>query len=198
MRGGHVSKAALRSSAPACGAQTPGCSSRWLLGVSAGKPGAGAAPYPATIAAMQSARRDREQRSTTNYTEFARRAQQEGYRGVGPIWLHRLVPPSESGAPPPTSARSSRRLNVDWHDHEAHGSRWGSTRREPDPCRDGEMHRLRPSIRNSLEQLKPEANEEAITLVRYAWASEQQHRDKHQADPALDEHVVRDGRTHDR
>ena len=64
--------------------------------------GAWAAPYPATVAAMQSAR-ETESNVYYHYTEFARRAQQEGYRAsliCSPPLPHR------NRCTPPTSARS--------------------------------------------------------------------------------------------
>ena len=136
--------------------------------------GAWAAPYPATIAAMQSAR-ETESNVYYHYTEFARRAQQEGYRGVA--YLFTALAASEQ-VHATNFGKILTRLNVELAPITKPTVRVGSTRENLILAADGEMHSIEAFYPKLLEQLKPEANEEAITLVRYAWASEQQHRDK--------------------
>lgn len=136
--------------------------------------GAWAAPYPATIAAMKSAR-ETESNVYYHYTEFARRAQQEGYRGVA--YLFTALAASEQ-VHATNFGKILTRLNVELAPITKPTVRVGSTRENLILAADGEMHSIEAFYPKLLEQLKPEANEEAITLVRYAWASEQQHRDK--------------------
>jgi rubrerythrin len=132
-----------------------------------------AAPFAATIAAMQSAR-ETESNVYYHYTEFARRAQQEGYRGVA--YLFTVFAASEQVHA--TNFGNMTRLNVELAPIAKPTVRVSSTRENLIRAADGEMHSIEAFYPKLLEQLKPEGNEDAITLVRYAWSSEQQHRDK--------------------
>jgi rubrerythrin len=136
--------------------------------------GAGAAAYAATVAAMQSAR-EAEHEVYDQYTEFARRAQLEGYRGIA--YLFTAFAASEQ-IHASNFGKMLTRLNVELAVLAKPAVRVGSTRENLMRAADGEMSSIDAFYPKLLEQLKPEGNEEAITLVRYAWSSEQQHRDK--------------------
>jgi rubrerythrin len=133
-----------------------------------------AASYTATIAAMRSAR-ETETSVYYHYTEFGRRAQQEGYRGIA--YLFTAFAASEQ-VHATNFGRILTRLNVELEPTSKPAIRAGSTRDNLIHAAEGEMSSIESFYPKLLEQLKPEGHEEAITLVRYAWASEQQHRDK--------------------
>jgi len=133
-----------------------------------------AAPYRATIAAMQSAR-ETETNVYYQYSEFSRRALQEGYRGVA--YLFSALAASEQ-VHATNFAKILTRLNVELAPIAKPSVRLGSTRENLIHAADSEMSSIESFYPKLLEQLKPEAHADAMTLVRYAWSSEQQHRDK--------------------
>lgn len=135
---------------------------------------AGAAPYPATIAAMQSAR---EAETTTyyQYTEFGRRAQLEGYSGVAYLFAAFAASEQVHAA---NFGKILTRLNVELSPIAKPAISAGTTRENLMRAANGEMSSIDDFYPKLLEQLRPEGHEEALTLVRYAWASEKQHRDK--------------------
>jgi rubrerythrin len=133
-----------------------------------------AAGYPATIAAMHAARAA-ETRVVFAYTEYAQRASQEGYRGIAYLFAACAASESVHGSNfgqvltrlgeelpviprPMISVRATR-------DNLIAGAR-------------GEIHSIETFYPRLLEQLKPEGFEDAINAVQFAWAAEQQHRDK--------------------
>ena len=133
-----------------------------------------AAPYPATIDAMQSAR-ETETRVYYHYTEYGRRAQQEGYRGIA--YLFTAFAASEQ-VHATNFGKILTRLNVELLPLPKPEIQAGTTRENLMRAADSEIASIEAFYPKLLEQLKPEAHEEAITLVRYAWDSEKQHRDK--------------------
>jgi len=133
-----------------------------------------AAPYPATIAAMQSAR-ETETSVYLHYNEFSRRAAQEGYKGVA--YLFTAFSASEQ-IHATNFGKMLTRLNVELAPLAKPAIRAGSTRDNLIRAAEGEMHSIDAFYPKLLEQLKPEGNEDAMTAVNYAWSSEQQHRDK--------------------
>jgi len=133
-----------------------------------------AAPYPATIAAMQSAR-ETETKVYHHYTEFGRRAQQEGYRGIAYLFAAFAASEQVHAA---NFGKILTRLNVELLPIAKPAVPAGSTRENLMRAADSEMSSIEAFYPTLLEQLRPEGHEEAITLVRYAWASEKQHRDK--------------------
>lgn len=137
-------------------------------------PNARAAAYPATIAAMQSAR-ETETNVYYHYTEFGRRAQQEGYRGIA--YLFTAFAASEQ-VHATNFGKILTRLNVELVPLPKPAVRVGGTRENLIRAAESEISSIETFYPKLLEQLKPEGHEEAITLVRYAWSSEQQHRDK--------------------
>jgi rubrerythrin len=135
---------------------------------------ADAAPYPATIAAMQSAR-ETETGVYYHYTEFARRAQADGYRGVAYLFAafaaSELVHATNFG-------RILAQLNVEVAPIAKPSVRVGTTRDNLIRAANGEMSSIEAFYPKLLEQLRPEGHADAITTVQYAWESEKQHRDK--------------------
>jgi rubrerythrin len=133
-----------------------------------------AGAYPATIAAMQSARAT-ETQVYYHYTEFARRARDDGYRGIAYLFAAFAASEQVHAA---NFGKILARLNVELAPIPKPEVRAGTTRENLMRAADGEMSSIESFYPKLLEQLKPEGHEEAITLVRYAWSSEQQHRDK--------------------
>jgi len=133
-----------------------------------------AGPFPATIAAMQSAR-ETETRVYHHYAEFGRRAQQEGYRGIA--YLFAAFAASEQ-VHAGNFGKILTRLNVELLPIAKPDINSGNTRENLMRAADSEMSSIEAFYPKLLEQLKPEGHEEATTLVHYAWASEKQHRDK--------------------
>jgi rubrerythrin len=135
---------------------------------------AAAAPYPATIAAMQSAR-ETETSVYYHYTEFGRRAQQEGYRGIAYLFTAFAAAEQVHAT---NFGKILTRLNVELAPLPKPAVQAGSTRENLLRAANSEISSIEAFYPKLLEQLKPEGHEDAITLVRYAWSSEQQHRDK--------------------
>ena len=133
-----------------------------------------AAPYPATVAAMQSAR-ETETSVYLHYNEFNRRAAQEGYRGVA--YLFTAFSASEQ-VHATNFGRILTQLNVELAPLPKPAIRAASTRDNLLRAAEGEMHSIDAFYPKLLERLKPEGHEDAMKAVNYAWSSEQQHRDK--------------------
>lgn len=147
-----------------------------LLAAALVRPGRGRAsgPYPATIAALQAARA-KETTVHQRYTAFAQKAKQEGYHGIA--YLCTAFAASEGihganfgrilevlGADPAPVPKA--RINV------------GSTRDNLISAVDDEVDSIEAFYPKLLAQITPEGHAEAMASVRYAWASEKQHRDK--------------------
>jgi len=133
-----------------------------------------AAPYPATIAAMQSAR-ETETSVYLHYNEFSRRAAQEGYKGVA--YLFTAFSASEQ-VHAGNFGKILTRLNAELAPLPKPPIKAGGTRDNLIRAAEGEMHSIDAFYPKLLEQIKPEGHEEAMKAVNYAWSSEQQHRDK--------------------
>ena len=127
-------------------------------------PDARAAAYPATIAAMQSAR-ETETRVYYHYIEFARRAQQDRYRGIA--YLFSAFASSEQ-VHATNFGKILTRLNVELAPIPKPAVRLGSTRENLMRAADSEMHSIEDFYPKLLEQLQPEGHDDAITLVHYA------------------------------
>jgi len=136
-----------------------------------------AASYPATIAALHEARAS-EIHVHFTYTEYAKRAQQEGYRGIAYLfaacaaseWVHGnnfgLILAS-LGEQLPVIAKPGIELRA--------------TRDNLIAGAQGEIHSVESFYPRLLDKLTPEGLQEAIHAVRFAWAAEKQHRDKMQS-----------------
>jgi len=134
-----------------------------------------AAPARAqTIVAMHAAR-ERETEVYYRYTEFGRKAAQDGYRGIA--YLFAAFAASEM-IHATNFGKILSRLNVEVAPIAKPPLRVGSTRENLISAVDDEMDSIDAFYPKLLEQLKPEGFDDAMATVQYAWASEKQHRDK--------------------
>jgi rubrerythrin len=133
-----------------------------------------AGTYPATIAAMHSAR-ESETNVYYHYTEFGRRAQAEGYRGVAYLFAAFAASELVHGT---NFGKILAHLNVELAPIAKPSVRAGATRENLVHAANGEMSSIEAFYPTLLGQIRPEGHADAITSVQYAWASEKQHRDK--------------------
>ena len=133
-----------------------------------------AARYPATTAAMNSAR-EAETHVYYHYTEFARRAQAEGYHGVAYLFAAFAALELVHGT---NFGKILAQLNVELQPMPRPAVAAGTTRENLIRAANGEMSSIEVFYPKLLEQIEPEGHADAITMVRYAWESEKQHRDK--------------------
>ena len=133
-----------------------------------------AAGHPGTIAAMQRAR-ETETRVYYHYTEYGRRAQQEGYRGIAYLFIAFAASEQVHAS---NFGKILTRLNVELLPIAKPEISAGTTRENLMRAADSEIASIEAFYPKLLAQLEPEGHEEAMTLVRYAWSSEKQHRDK--------------------
>ncbi len=145
-----------------------------IAGVLPARNGVRAASYTATIAAMHAAR-ETEMQVYYRYTEFARKAKEEGYHGIAYLFTAYAASERIHAA---NFGNILARLNVELVAIPKPVVRAGSTRENLITAVDGEIDSIEDFYPKLLEQLKPEGYEDAITTVRYAWASEKQHRDQ--------------------
>lgn len=135
---------------------------------------AAAANFHETVAALAQAR-EKEMATYYRYMDFGRHARTDGYRGIAYLFTafatSELIHAQNFG-------RILSQLGVKLLPLAK------ETANAPGPTRDNllaavnseleSIDRLYPAL---LERLKPEAHADAIATVRYAWASEKQHRD---------------------
>ena len=133
-----------------------------------------AAAYPATIAAMQAAQ-DRETKVYYRYGEFGRKAKQDGYLGIA--YLFAAFAASEL-THATNFGRILARLDVESAPPARASLKVGTTRENLIAAANDEMDSIDSFYPKLLEKLKPEGYDDATQAVRFAWASEQQHRDK--------------------
>jgi rubrerythrin len=153
---------------------------------------AAASNHHETAAALAQAR-EKEMHTYWRYMDFGRQARAEGYRGIAYLFTafasSELIHAQNFG-------RLLSRLGVELLPLAKEATTVpGSTRDNLLAAVDSELDsidRLYPAL---LERLKPEAHADAIATVRYAWASEKQHRDMIQKirrwSPAFFEQVAR-------
>jgi rubrerythrin len=132
------------------------------------------AGWAATIAAMQ---RGREVETTVyyHYNAYSRQALQEGYRGVA--YLFTAIAASEQ-IHASNFGKVLTRLGVELAPLARPAIKAGTTRDNLLRAVEGELHSIDAFYPRMLEQLKAEGHEDAMTMVRWAWSAEQQHRDK--------------------
>lgn len=133
-----------------------------------------AAPYAATIAAMQTAH-EAEMHVYYRYTEFSRHAAQEGYRGVAYLFTAFAAAELIHAG---NFARILARLNVEVPPVPKPAITVGTTRENLIAAAASEMASIDSLYPGLLERLRPEDHADAMTTVRYAWSTEKQHRDK--------------------
>lgn len=132
------------------------------------------AGWAATIAAMQ---RGREVETAVyyHYNAYSRQALQEGYRGVA--YLFTAIAASEQ-IHASNFGKVLTRLGVELAPLARPAINAGTTRDNLLRAVEGELHSIDAFYPRMLEQLKAEGHEDAMTMVRWAWNAEQQHRDK--------------------
>lgn len=133
-----------------------------------------APPYPATLAAMQAAR-ETETTVFLQYNDYARRATQEGYHGIAYLFTAFSASEQVHAA---NFGKVLTRLGAELQPLPKPALRTAGTRDNLLRAAEGEMHSIDAFYPRLLAQIKPEGVEDAISAVGYAWASEQQHRDR--------------------
>lgn len=133
-----------------------------------------APPYPATLAAMQAAR-ETETTVYLQYNDYSRRATQEGYHGIAYLFTAFSASEQVHAA---NFGKILTRLGADLQPLPKPALRTTGTRDNLLRAAEGEMHSIDAFYPRLQAQIKPEGVEEAIAAVGYAWASEQQHRDR--------------------
>jgi rubrerythrin len=164
-----------RAPAGACGRR------RWLvqaLALGAGwwwaaTPNAHAARYPVTAAAMREAH-EAEMTVYYRYIEFGRRALNEGYRGVA--YLFRAFASAEL-IHANNFGRVLSRLGGEVAPVAKPRVDAGSTRDNLIAAAEVEATSVDAYYPKLLEQIRPEGHGDAMEVVRWAWATEKQHRE---------------------
>jgi rubrerythrin len=128
--------------------------------------------YPQTVAALTHALQ-RETDAHRRYVEFAIIARQEGYKGIA--YMFTAFAASEG-----VHARNFKSLITQLGgaaDPLPTAIKRGTTKEVLIAALDDEIDSIDQFYPRTLERLKPEGHGEASRLVRFAWNSEQQHRD---------------------
>lgn len=152
---------------------------------------AGVAAHVETVAALQEAR-EQETRTYYRYSDFGRQARAEGYRGIAYLFTafasSELIHAQNFG-------RILARLDVELTPIAKAVETSRGTRENLLAAVDSELESIDRIYPAMLARLKAEAHADAIATVRYAWASEKQHRDIIQKirrwSPAFFEQVAR-------
>lgn len=130
--------------------------------------------YRATVAAMREAQ-EAEMGVYYRYTEYARKAQQEGYRGVAYLFVAfasaEMIHATNFG-------RILARLNAEVPPIAKPEVRVGATRDNLLAAATIEAQSVDEYYPRLLERIQAEGFEDALNAVRFAWATEKQHREK--------------------
>jgi len=130
--------------------------------------------YPVTIAAMRTAQ-ESEMAVYYRYTEYARKAQQEGYRGIAYLFVAfasaEMIHATNFG-------RILARLNAEVLPIAKPAVTVGSTRDNLLTAAAMEAQSVDEQYPKLLERIQAEGFEDALNAVRFAWGTERQHRDK--------------------
>jgi len=109
------------------------------------------------------------------YTAYGRAAQEEGYRGIAYLFVAfasaELIHASNFG-------RIQARLNIEVAPTPKPEFKVGSTKDNLIAAAGIEMRSVDDYYPAMLERIRPEAHEDAMNAVRWAWATEERHRDK--------------------
>jgi rubrerythrin len=130
--------------------------------------------YPTTAAAMRAAQ-ETEMGVYYRYTEFGRKAQQEGYRGIAYLFAAFAAAEFVHAG---NFGRILARINVEVAPIAKPGFAVGSTRDNLLAAANGEVHSVENFYPRLMERITPEGHEDAMAAVRFAWETEKQHRDK--------------------
>jgi len=136
--------------------------------------GARAQGYPVTVAAMRDAR-ESEMTVYYRYSEFARKAQQEGYHGIAYLFV---AFGSAEMIHATNFERILARLNDEVKPIAKPAVTVASTRDNLLVAADIEARSVDEYYPRLLERIRPEGHQDAINAVQFAWGTEQQHREK--------------------
>jgi rubrerythrin len=133
-----------------------------------------AASLPITIDAMRSAQ-ETEIGVYYRYTEFSRKAREEGYQGIAYLFVAfgaaEFIHAGNFG-------RILSRLDVEVPPIPKPPFKVGDTRENLIVAANGEAHSVDNFYPKLLERITPEGHQDAMAAVRYAWETEKRHRDK--------------------
>jgi rubrerythrin len=130
--------------------------------------------YPATIEAMKVAR-EAETRVYYHYTEFSKRARDEGYRGIAYLFLAFAASEQVHAS---NFGRVLTRLGEELPPLSKPAVVVAGTRDNLLTAANGEMESIEGFYPGLLTRISGEKHADAIDAVQFAWASEKQHRDK--------------------
>jgi len=123
---------------------------------------------------MRTAHED-EMRVYYRYTEFARQAQQEGYRGIAYLFVAfasaEMIHATNFG-------RILARLNAEVPPIARPQVSTGSTLDNLLVAAQAEAQSVDEFYPKLLERIRPEGHQDAMNAVQFAWGTEQRHRDK--------------------
>ena len=167
---------------PACSARSRQDRRAWLArtGLLVLAPGllrvrqAQAASYPITVAAMREAQ-VAEMGVYYRYTDFARKAQQDDYRGIAYLFAAFAAAEFVHAG---NFGRIQAGLGVEVPPIAKPVFTVGSTRDNLMAAADGEIRSVDDYYPRLLEQIRPEGHADAMASVNYAWETEKRHRDK--------------------
>ena len=154
----------------------------WLMraGLVAWAPGllrvhqAQAASYPITVAAMREAQLA-EMEVYYRYTDFARRAQQDGYRGIAYLFAAFAAAEFVHAG---NFGRIQAGLGVEVQPIVKPAFTVGSTRDNLMMAAASEIRSVDDDYPKVLERIRPEGHADAMASVVYAWETEKRHLDK--------------------
>lgn len=130
--------------------------------------------FAITVASMRIAQ-ETEMGVYYRYTEFSRRALQEGYKGIAYLFVAfgsaEFIHAGNFG-------RILARLNVEVAPIAKPDFKIGSTRDNLIVAAEGEAHSVDDFYPKLLERITPEGHADAIDATRFAWETEKQHREK--------------------
>jgi rubrerythrin len=132
------------------------------------------AAYPVTVDAMKSAR-ENETKVYYHYTEFGKRARDEGYHGIAYLFIAFAASEQVHAS---NFGRVLTRLGEELAPLPKPSVAMGTTRDNLILAANGEMASIDDFYPGLLAKIAGEKHADAIDAVQFAWASEKQHRDK--------------------
>lgn len=129
--------------------------------------------YPVTVEEMRTAQDD-EMSVYYRYSGFGRQAKQEGYHGIAYLFVAFAAAEFIHAG---NFGRILARLNVEVTPAPKPAIRAGNTRENLIAAADGEAESVDVFYPRMLEKIRAEGYADAIAAVRWAWATEERHRD---------------------
>lgn len=133
-----------------------------------------AAAYPITAAAMREAQAG-EMGVYYRYTEFARKARQDDYRGIAYLFAAFAAAEFVHAG---NFGRIQASLGAEVTPIAKPSFTVGSTRDNLMAAAEGEIRSVDEYYPKLLEKIRPEGHADALAAVGYAWETEKRHRDK--------------------